>query len=129
MIHSTCHSAYSASVPPRAEPPQPTADRSEQPDIQEELHGTSQPPAKRLTPIADRMRARETLAERDIFEANLEMQMVRKGKIEELPSGERGGGGGGCDLITLFLAVVVPYIPPEECLFRSLIFTLLVGWE
>ena len=59
---------------------------TEQPNIQEEPHGTSQPPAKRLTPIADRMRARETLAERDIFEGNLEMQMVRKGKIEE-----RGG--------------------------------------
>ena len=38
------------------------------------------------------MRARETLAERDIFEANLEMQMVRKGKIEELPSGSESEG-------------------------------------
>ena len=36
------------------------------------------------------MRARETLAERDSFEGNLEM--VRKGKIEELPSGSESEG-------------------------------------
>ena len=72
------------------------------------------------------MLARSLLNE--MFEGNLEM--VRKGKIEELPSGSESEGEEeeavillrySCNSITFYyvIAVVVPCIPPVECLFRS----------
>ena len=99
---------------------------TEQPNIQEEPHGTSQPPAKRLTPIADRMRAREKLAERDI---RGQPRDGPQGQDRGAPVGqrERGGGGGGAVILLRYSRSCSLYTSCRVSL--SLIFTLLVGWE
>ena len=82
-----------------------------------------------LSKMVEDVKKKKAEAEIEIFEGNLEMN--RKGEIEELPSGsesgERGGGGGA---VILRCSVIAPCIPLllDECLWFAHIY-LLVGWE